>query len=191
MNNNKIDLDKQKLIKELIDNGRKLSMQVTELIPLSETIRRVGLTVLAIHQDGLRVTTLRNFTEASLCEYIPKDDYNNGNFRSALWDLEKRYPELVVKEVPKPKMAIFKPTIKLLRDWTSIVIPNIDQYKFSGNDEYADIKHLLGDLSSLINESRITDKIRRFLDSDACNKDSSHELIKLKISLDILQQCKL
>lgn len=103
---------------------------MTEMLPASEVIRRVALKILANHPEGLRPSALKTLAENELGQYIEKDGQNKGKYRSAIWDLDKRFPEYVRKETISNKKALFKPSDKLIASANNIDIPsNLEQYK--------------------------------------------------------------
>jgi|GEM_PF-4543670 len=96
----------------------------------TEIIRRVALKILAEHHEGVRSTTLKMYTEQQLGKYIPPDTHKSrGKFRSAIWNLDEKYPDYVRKESPRPKLTIFYPTDKLKKEWDAIEIPDLEELK--------------------------------------------------------------
>jgi hypothetical protein len=94
---------------------RRITMQQLQLSD-SEIIRRVALIHLVGYPNGIRFGELKTKVENHLSQYFPPDDYNNSKFRSALWDLEKRYPQYVEKESISRKNVVLRPTGTLLVD---------------------------------------------------------------------------
>ncbi len=90
--------------------------------PASEVIRTTALTLLAQHPQGKSLADLRFLTQNVLKQVIEPDNQKNGKYRSALWDLEKRYPKYVLKE-NEGRAAIFIPTEKLQNEKGLIEVP--------------------------------------------------------------------
>lgn len=103
------------------------------MISASEIIRRTALSFLANSEKGLRFSDLKFLVEEKLSDTFPPDDKKNGKFRSALWDLEKRYSEYVNKE-KRGNISLFIPTQKLISDKEQIHIPS---YAPTAREEYA------------------------------------------------------
>jgi hypothetical protein len=94
-------------------------------ITASEIIRKTALKILAQYPEGLQLNTLRMFVEQELKDYIEPDTYNRGKYRSALWNIDRIYPEYVNLD---PTTKRFWPTKQLQDDFHKIEVPNLDEY---------------------------------------------------------------
>jgi hypothetical protein len=94
-----------------------------QLFSDSEIIRRYALAQLTRFPEGIRAVHLKQLVEEILGEYIPADDYSNGRYRSALWNLPEKFPEYVEKEALGRRNVILKPTQLLMQ--TEIELPEI------------------------------------------------------------------
>jgi hypothetical protein len=94
-------------------------------ITASEIIRKTALKILAQYPEGLQLNTLRMFVEQELKDYIEPDTYNKGKYRSALWNLDRLFPEYVNLD---PVTKRFWPTKQLQDDFHKIEVPNLDEY---------------------------------------------------------------
>jgi hypothetical protein len=93
------------------------------MISASEIIRKTALIFLVNYENGIRFSDLKFLVEERLSDTFPPDDKNNGKFRSALWDLDKRYSEYVKKE-KQGNVSSFIPTQKLISEKSQIHIPD-------------------------------------------------------------------
>lgn len=94
----------------------------------TEIIRRYGLRTLAGYPEGLRMITLKAYVEQELGRFIePDTDRSRGKYRSALWNLDERYPQYVRKELRQPRISVFIPTDLLRSEWDSIEVPNMEE----------------------------------------------------------------
>jgi hypothetical protein len=106
-----------------------------EKLSNSEIIRRFALIHLTRFPEGIRFVDLKGEVEQSLSEHIPPDDYNNGSYRSALWDISKRYPQYVTKESLGRKNVILRPTQKLFDEVSNISIPDLEKPIEDSNED--------------------------------------------------------
>ncbi|MGO4499608.1 hypothetical protein AB4114_27345 [Paenibacillus sp. 2RAB27] len=90
--------------------------------PASEIIRKAALKILVKFPKGLSLADLKFKTEEELKASIPPDGQGHGKYRSSLWDLEKRYPEFIIKD-NSGRAAKFVPTDKLQEEAVNIKVP--------------------------------------------------------------------
>lgn len=101
----------------------------------TELIRRLALLKLINYPSGVRPAFLKAELEKELEGIIPPDDKSSGLFRSALWDLEKRYPQYVFKEIITTRHTVLNPKAQLFDDIDKLEIPNIEDYREESKNE--------------------------------------------------------
>ncbi|OCT15819.1 hypothetical protein A8709_09320 [Paenibacillus pectinilyticus] len=165
-------------------------------ISASEVIRKTALIILASHPNGLRFTDLKFKTEETLVDTFPPDDYKNGKFRSAIWDLDKRYSELLLKE-KRGALSFFTPKPKLIEEKDQIEIPlfaptsrekHVENQREGRSDKYVDyveFKAKLTEIIAYIESKKITD-----VNVDYFTKAEQRNAIKAMIYLEGLMDLK-
>ncbi|AET59011.1 hypothetical protein HPL003_11270 [Paenibacillus terrae HPL-003] len=164
--------------------------------PASEVIRKTALKILIENPSGMRLSDLKFSTEKVLEEFIEPDNSKNGKFRSALWDLEKRYPEYVLKE-KQEKSAVFFPTEKLQNDIEDIVIPKYsptarqmyEEMHSRGENKYRDyveMKAKIMDVIELIEEINLDGFDIKTIE----NSKEATDIVKALIYLEGLKDLK-
>lgn len=160
-------------------------------VPNSEIIRAQALKILAGRITGVRLADLRFLTEQVLHNIIPKDTSRRGSYRSAIWDLDKRFPDYVIKKVIGQKHAIFIPTPKLIKEEAVIKVPiqpEVNDVEESNGEtsilnEFIKFKHDLLDLFRFIDYMRL----EKFVPNETLIQQIGFEEYKIltKISMHI------
>lgn len=163
-------------------------------IPNSAIIRAQALKILAIQKHGLRPADLRNLTEQALHHVIPKDSSRRGSYRSAIWDLDKRFPHYVVKQETR-NHAIFVSTNQLIHEAKSIEVPvqvknEEDSLVTTVSDEYLQYKQNLLRVFETIDYL----KLEKFIPSEELIKTIGFEeykfLTRASLHLEALRELK-
>jgi hypothetical protein len=96
----------------------------------SEIIRRTALNYLAAHPQGIRAVDLRKLTEEVLCDYIPQPEGGSDIYKSALWNLEKLYPDYVVRIALTPRKVMLYPSSDLEKHIINgeFAVPQLESY---------------------------------------------------------------
>lgn len=156
-------------------------------LPNSVIIRAKALKILAVQSNGLRPADLRNLTEQALQHSIPKDSSRRGSYRSAIWDLDKRFPQYVTK-IELENHTLFVPTDQLIQDAENIEVPEQSKNKKeskvnTSSEEYLEYKHNLLRLFDTIDYL----KLEKFLPTEEILKNIGFEEYKIltKVSMHI------
>lgn len=99
------------------------------LLSTTDLIRRVALHHLIGYPDGIQTVHLRKLVEESLNKYLPvKNSKNATKYKNSIWDLDKRFPEYVEKDVIAHKNVLLKPTFALFNNVDQIPLPDFETY---------------------------------------------------------------
>jgi hypothetical protein len=145
---------------------------------ISEVIRRTALNYLAAHPNGIRAVELRKLTEEILSDYLPKTGKDSDRFKSALWDLEKRYPDYVVRIELQPRRVTLYPSDDLQKDIFNgkFEVPQLDSLELEKENSN---QSFIGELKNLADELlehnlTISPKLRMLMIAELVGQLSLH-----------------
>lgn len=155
----------------------------TSMVTIHDLIRRIALITLAGYPDGVQAVKLRHLVELELKDYIDLKDKSNVNkFKNSLWDIDKRYPMYVEKQVITPKFVLLKPTGTLLEELNTIVIPDLDKYFQNHNYEFIEFDFDEDDSLNEGNNQNVSQRITQDLKTvfkELLENDSLRSLVNI------------